>query len=65
MNDLPNLDHYDDLERGDVPEQVGATAPTPSDTATVARCLLPLLAISGVFRGCDCPQPCEVCKCSQ
>jgi hypothetical protein len=34
-----------------------------SDVGTQARCLLPLLAIGDVFRGCDCTSPCEVCKC--
>ena len=50
MNQLPNLDHYDDLERGqhqaDQPEPV-----KPHATRTAAKCLLPLMAIPGVFTG--------------
>ena len=39
MSELPNLDHVDDLERGEQPPP----EPTlPHDTATAARCLFPL-----------------------
>ena len=34
MNDLPNLDHVDDLDRGVEPDPEPAT---PSDTTTAAR----------------------------
>ena len=35
--------------------------PVVSDTITRARLLAD--AMPGVFRGCDCPSPCEVCRC--
>ena len=43
--DLPNLDRLEELSRGEQPEPEPSA---PSDTETRARCLLPLLSISGV-----------------
>ena len=40
MTELRNMDHYDDLERGNAPTVV--TEPTVSDTETRAKCLLTL-----------------------
>ena len=45
MNDLPNLDALDDLQRGVEPEP---KRPQPADVGTAARRLLPLLNIPGV-----------------
>jgi hypothetical protein len=45
MNELLNLDRVSDIDDGMEPEQLGPIGPTPSDTATVARCLLSSLAI--------------------
>lgn len=39
MNELPNLDTLYDIERGIVPQP---EQPRPSDTETVARCLIRL-----------------------
>lgn len=41
MTELPNLDHLDDLDRGELPQPEPAK---PSDTETKARCLWPMAA---------------------
>jgi hypothetical protein len=48
----------DDLEPWEIDDQ----ANKPDDTKTQARLLAN--AIPGIIRGCDCPSPCEVCRCS-
>ncbi len=45
MSELPNLDHVDDLERGEQPPP----EPTlPHDTATAARCLFPFAPVASL-----------------
>jgi hypothetical protein len=46
QTDLANLDHLDAIERGVKPPP--DEQPSPHDTKTRARCLLPLLTIAGV-----------------
>jgi hypothetical protein len=46
MNELPNLDRVDDLERGAEPE---AEADKPADVGTRARCLLPLVNVADLI----------------
>ncbi len=55
MNDLPNLDHYDDIERG---EQQQTEPAKPHDAITQARLLAD--AIPGVSLANDLPANLQV-----